>query len=419
LIARSKYQEQITTALQLVQVVVLIGARQVGKSTLMQMQKFDLPAHFINGQDPENAELFQSFSSVKSWISSIFPQPGKGILLIDEFQYIPGISLMIKLITDHYPDFRILCSGSSSLDIRQKVEESLAGRVRIIEVYSLSFSEYLSFCDESLFDRYNKYPVTIEYSAIDKSLFLLLKEYILYGGLPKVALTSSKDEKLNLLNDIYQTYLLRDVRNFIRNEDTVGFNKILRLLSLQNANLININELSRTSGLSNRKCEEYLSLLEQMYIVKLIEPMSDTGRRSLIRMKKVYFLDTGIRNLIAKNFNEPDQRTDYPYLLENYVLLELIRSFPSHTQLNFFRTYDNLEIDFILNDYKQLFSIEVKAGRMKQPKHFKGLNAFNTDHEVNKSYLINDNLSTEKNGIWYLPAILVSKIYESNRITTT
>lgn len=395
----------------------MIGARQVGKSTLMHMQKFDVPSHFVNGQDPENAELFQSFSSVKSWINSIFPEPGNGVLLIDEFQFIPGISLMIKLITDQYPDFRILCSGSSSLDIRQKVEESLAGRVRIIEVNSLSFSEYLSFCDEPLFQKYDQYPLTIKYSAIDRNLIARLKEYIIYGGFPKVALTESKEEKLNLLNDIYQTYLLRDVRNFVRNEDTVGFNKILRLLSLQNANLININELSRTSGLSNRKSEEYLSLLEQMYIVKLIEPMSDTGRRSLIRMKKIYFLDTGLRNLIAKNFNEPDQRNDYPYLLENYVMLELIKSFPSHMQINFYRTYDNLEIDFILNDYKQLFSIEVKAGKMSRVKYFKGLNAFNSDHGVSKSFLINDNLnSKEENGIWFLPAILVSKIFGSSRL---
>ncbi len=411
MIPRPFYQEQIISAFKLVPVVVLIGARQVGKSTLMRMHEFDTQTQFLNGQDPENAELFQSFSSVKSWMNSVFLLPEKGVLLLDEFQFIPNISLMIKLITDHFPDFKILCSGSSSLDIRQKVEESLAGRVRIVEVFSLSFSEYLNFCDEDSFYKYGLYNPDIEYAAIDKTLFAHLKNFIIYGGFPRLALTSSGEEKINLLNDIFQTYLVRDVRSYVRNEDVAGFNKMLRLLSLQNSNLLNVNELSRTSGLINKKCDEYLLLLEQMYIVKLIEPIGGSGRRNLTKMKKIYFLDTGLRNLIARNLNAPEQRTDYPFLLENYVLLEILKSFPAHTQINFYRTYDNLEIDFIVNDFLKILSIEVKATNFARPKHFRGLNAFNSEFDVAKSFLINENLNLKDKKVRFLPALLMSKLF--------
>jgi len=413
MIQRPLYLEKISRAFDFVPVVALIGSRQVGKSTLMKMYEKELKitVAFLNGQDPEVADIFQSFSTVKFWLDSKFANKNQAVLMIDEFQFIPGISLMIKLITDHFPGFKILCSGSSSLEIRQKVEESLAGRVRIIDVYSLSFTEYLKFTspeDELL---YASYPPAIEYAAMSKSLLNALNDFLMYGGFPRLAGAKSNDQKISLLNDIFQTYLVKDIRNFVRNEDTVGFNKILRLLSLQNANLININELSRLSGLVNRKCEEYLSLLEQMYIIRLIEPFPQSGRRSMVKMKKVYFLDTGLRNLIARNFNPKEQRTDFPFLVENFVFLELTKSFPAHTQINFYRTYDNLEIDFILNDFHRLYSVEVKSGIMNKAKRFAGLSDFNLQNQVFASVVVNENLNCIDSGLNFLPAILVPKIY--------
>ncbi len=415
MIQRPQYLEKIKHAFDFVPVVVLIGSRQVGKTTLMKMYQKELnaPVVFLNGQDPEIAEIFQTFSTFTFWLDANFTDKSRAVLMIDEFQFIPGISLMMKLITDHFPGIKLLCSGSSSLEIRQKVEESLAGRVRIIEIYSLSFTEFLKFRNPEEELHYEAYPINTDYAALNKSLFGALHDFLLFGGYPRLANARLNEDKINLLNDIYQTYLVKDIRNFVRNEDTVGFNKLLRLLSHQNANLININELSRTSGLVHRKCEEYLSLLEQMYIIRLLEPFPEAGRRSIVKMKKVYFLDTGLRNLIARNFNSKDQRTDFPFLVENYVFLELVKSFPVHTQFNFYRTYDNLEIDFILNDFERMISLEVKSGTIQKPGRFTGLLDFNRKHQVFASVVVNENLNCPDKGVNYVPTLLVPKIYSA------
>ena len=134
-------------------IAVLIGARQVGKTSIMKMYPTEgfRNTLFLNGQDAEVAERFQKLSTIEQYLRVYLNEDLEGLLMIDEFQFVNGISTMLKLLTDKHERLKILCSGSSSLDILKNVEESLAGRVRVIEVLSLSFSEYLLFRDENLF----------------------------------------------------------------------------------------------------------------------------------------------------------------------------------------------------------------------------------------------------------------------------
>ena len=138
---RSSYSDKIYKAFQSLPIVVLIGSRQVGKTTIMENLALNGKKIILTGQNPEVAELFQKYSTLKDFLTINMNETIKGYLLIDEFQFIPGISTMLKLLVDQHKDLKILCTGSSSLDILQKVEESLAGRVRIIEVYSLRSEE--------------------------------------------------------------------------------------------------------------------------------------------------------------------------------------------------------------------------------------------------------------------------------------
>jgi predicted AAA+ superfamily ATPase len=265
-----------------------------------------------------------------------------GFLMIDEFQYIQGISTMLKLLTDKHPKLKVLCSGSSSLDILQEIEESMAGRLRTIEVLSLSFQEYLLFKDVKLAELYQSLNADTESSALTAPFEEIFQEYLVYGGLPRTALAKSKEDKIEILEDIYKTYLLKDVRNYIANENVVGFNKILRILASQIGNLVNINDLSRESGFSYKDCENYLYLLEQMYIIKLIEPYSNNRRKTITKMKKVYFYDLGMRNRIENNFNGITFRADNGAIFENYVMLELWRNKGTGGELQFFRTSNGL-----------------------------------------------------------------------------
>ncbi len=144
-----------------------------------------------------------------------------------------------------------------------------------------------------------------------------LSEYLLYGGLPRAALTFHPDEKIDILDDIYKTYLLRDVRSYVANQDFVGFNKLLRLSASQTGSLVNINEISRQTGLTYKKCEEYLFLLEQMYIIKMIEPYFTNKRKVISKMKKVYFCDLGLRNMLEGNFKKLTFRIDNGAIFKN------------------------------------------------------------------------------------------------------
>ncbi len=414
LIERKEYVEKIENALKSVSIVVLIGARQVGKTSIMQMLDYS-PSIFLNGQDPSNILLFEKEELVEEYIRINLNKELDGYVFIDEFQYIPKISNFLKLLTDKHENLKFICSGSSSLDIYQKVSESLAGRVRVINVFSLSYSEYLKFIDQSLYEEYQKYTLETSFEVINPRIVIELNNYLVYGGYPRVALVSNLEEKQELLNDIYQTYLLRDVRSYIRNEDFLGFNKLVFLLVLQIGNLVNINELSKSCRLSYAKCEEYINLLKQMFICDFLEPFSLNRKKEITKMKKVYFLDIGLRNIICKDFANIEYRKDSGELFENYVYLELLKNKKRIDSLFFYRTSDGLEIDFILKRNEEIFPIEVKFSNFDKPKSFRNLTVFMDNNDILKAFLFNRNLNSSlevKSGlISYIPAQLLNKLW--------
>lgn len=411
MIERPFYLTKVEKSFRMVPIVALIGARQVGKTCLMKMVKTTDKQLFLNGQDPEIAELFQRLSVLEKYLRVYLDTEIKGYLLIDEFQFIDGISTMLKLLTDKYPDLRILCSGSSSLDIQQKIEESLAGRVRIIEVLSLSFREYLLFKDGKLAELFETLDADTVSSALTSPFDTLLNDYLLYGGFPRSALTDDPEEKIAILDDIYKTYLLRDVRSYIRNEHFVGFNKLLRLLAVQFGNLLNISELSRESCLPYKKCEEYIALLEQMYIIKLVEPYYTNKRKIITKMKKIYFCDLGLRNLICSNFGEIAYRTDNGSIFENYILAEIWRNKKTGTNVWFYRTSDGVEVDFVVDTMQEKVAIECKYKALSQPVSVRAMDNFCDMEGISRKYIINRNLNTFYNGAKYIQGFLAGEIF--------
>lgn len=409
LISRVFYTEKIENAFRYTPIAVLIGARQVGKTSIMQCYVENKTNLFLNGQDSEVAVLFEKLSIIEQYLQININSELDGLLLIDEFQYINGISTMLKLLTDKYAKLRILASGSSSLDILQKVEESLAGRVRIIEVQSLSFAEFLLFKDSKLHKLQQNLEVQSS-NALTAPLDNLLNEYMLYGGFPRVVLADNPSDKTELLNDIYQTYLMRDVRMYIANEHFVGFSKMIRLLSMQIGNLININELSKECRLPYKKCEEYLYLLQKMYIIRLIEPYYSNKRKTVTKMNKIYFYDTGLRNIIYNSFNEMDFRVDNGAIFENYVLLELWRNRRAAGTVQFFRTQSGTEVDFIAIQENGLQAIECKYKRFEKSVSVPNLTNFAKEENIGRQVLININLSATNNEVEYLPAIFTDRM---------
>lgn len=412
IIARQKYIDAIVKAFDLVPIVVLIGARQVGKTSIMKSLPTDSYKNslMLNGQDPNVAELFQQFNAIEQYLQLHLNPEMEGLLMVDEFQYIDKVSTTLKLLSDKYENLRILCSGSSSLDILQNVEESLAGRVRIIEVLSLSFSEYLLFKDSTLFQLQQQSTTSNE--ALMKPILDAYQEYLIFGGLPRQALVNDYDEKIELVNDIYQTYLLNDVRKYVKNEHFVAFNRLLRLLATQIGNLVNINELSRESGLTYVVCEKYIHLLEKMYIIRLIEPYASNKRKMISQMNKVYFYDLGLRNIIYNNFNEITFRTDNGAIFENEIMLELWRSKKAGETLNFYRTLNGTEVDFVLTGPRRSYLVECKYHKYDKPVKIKALRDLSAELNIaaENCFVANINRCSFENDIQMLPGFWTDRI---------
>lgn len=412
IIIRQKYIRAIIKAFNLVPIVVLIGARQVGKTSIMK----SLPKSqyksilLLNGQDPNVAELFQQLNTIEQYLRLYLNPEMDGLLMLDEFQYIDNVSTMLKLLSDKYENLRILCSGSSSLDILQNVEESLAGRVRIIEVLSLSFSEYLLFKDRKLFQLHQQ--ATSSENALIKPLLDVYREYLIFGGFPRPALTNDYNEKIELVNDIYQTYLLNDVRKYVKNEHFVAFNRLLRLLATQIGNLVNVNELSRESGLTYVACEKYIHLLQKMYIIRLVEPYASNKRKMISQMNKVYFYDLGLRNIIYKNFNEITFRTDNDAIFENEIMLELWRSKKAGEELNFYRTLNGTEVDFVLTGTQKSCLVECKYHNYDKVVKIKALRNLSAELNIaaGNCYVANINRFAFENDIQMIPGIWADRI---------
>lgn len=364
----------------------------------------------MNGQNPEDAQQFEKLTALVRYLQLQINQELDGWLVIDEFQYINNISVMLKLLVDQYRKLKVLCSGSSSLKILQEVEESLAGRIRVIPVYALGFLEYVGFVNAALKEKLIQCTIHDDINRLIPEVSVLLNEYLIYGGLPKVVLATNNQEKQELLNDIYQTYLLRDVRQFIANKDVVAFNKLLKVLSAQIGQMINVNELSRTLQLPYNTCEEYLYVLEQMFIIQLVNPYYQNKRKEISKMNKLYFYDNGLRNIVYNSFNGMEYRTDNGALFENYIYLQLLQHYKPG-QVFFYRTKDGTEIDFVIQgEGEQVIPVEVKYKHIAQHAKIRAITEFHKSATFGQAYVVNLFLSQSKENLHYVQPYILNPL---------
>jgi predicted AAA+ superfamily ATPase len=277
-------------------------------------------------------------------------------------------------------------------------------------VLSLSFSEYLLFKDSKMGKLHCSFEIDTQSSALTAPVEQTYMEYLLYGGLPRAALTHHIEEKVEILDDIYKTYLLKDVRSYVKNEHIIGFNKMLRILASQIGSLVNINEISRESSLPYRSCETYLDLLEQMYIIKLIEPYFTNRRKVINKMKKIYFCDLGLRNMIDGNFNAMEYRSDSGAIFENGAMLELWRRKGAGGALQFYRTFDGTEVDFVLTRLSGKTAVECKFKTLEKPVHLIGFHNFCETEGVGQRFVVNRNLNVQHNGVQFIQGFLANRI---------
>jgi predicted AAA+ superfamily ATPase len=284
------------------ELIVITGMRQVGKTSLIRLLLEDLPSDLPSFYfDLENMNLLEvcdkgpdAFVAYLKLLGADFSR--RMVVAIDEIQYLKNPSNLLKLLHDHHPAIKLIVSGSSSLEIRSKFSDSLAGRKALFELDTLSFSEFLLFRDEKAL-RVRENSGTLA-SAVAQGpnenaglaagiLAPHLTDYLTWGGFPGVTLHARAESKLSLLRDIHTSYIRKDIKDIGNIEDVAGYNRLLQLLAGQCGNLVNIHELSGTVGLSINTVKKYLFLLEQTYVMTLLRPWHSNQRKELTKMPKV------------------------------------------------------------------------------------------------------------------------------------
>ena len=343
---------------------ILTGARQVGKSTLLRQLESDckqsgVPTVFLN---LENRSLLTDLNRSPLVLLNFLPETEQRIVVfIDEIQYLDDPSNFLKLLYDEYaPKLKIVATGSSAFYIDRNFRDSLAGRKRVFTLYTCSFDEYLLLRKKTdLLEEFIRLSRQREARSI--MLPLLEKEwsdYMIFGGYPAVIQGSDAEEKKQLLNEIKDSFVKRDIlESGVRNE--TAFYLLFRILADQSGGLLNINELSATLRIKAETVENYLFVLRKCFHIALVKPFYRNLRKELTKMAKVYLLDTGLRNSLVSNFEPLIYRSDKGLLWENTYFRMMLNAYPQD-ELFYWRTTAGNEVDFVLPNIQNPYAVEVK-----------------------------------------------------------
>lgn len=328
--------------------IIIYGARQVGKTTLVkEIGKEQGNWVYLSCDEPNVRERLTGKTSLElmSFIGNV------KLVVIDEAQRVSNIGLTLKLLVDNYPGLQIIATGSSSFELANKIKEPLTGRAFTFHLYPLSLAELTETHDRSMLDG-------------------ILPERVRLGMYPAIA-TANEREANDELRAISTDYLYRDLLSYegIRKPDLLD--KLTRCLAGQVGSLVSYSELANTLDVSKQTIENYLGILEQAFIVFSVTPFARNVRSELTKKRKIYFYDTGVRNALLDNLNPLDRRTDTGALWENFVIAErmkLLANEGHHVRLHFWRTHDGQELDLIETEGDVLRAFEIK---FRHPERYK------------------------------------------------
>ncbi|MBU3924944.1 MAG: AAA family ATPase [Patescibacteria group bacterium] len=385
------------------EIVVLTGSRQVGKTVLLRMLEEEVKKRnektiFLDLDLAENLESFSTLANFLSFlkISGIDLQ-NRAVVFIDEFQHSPSATAIMKNLSDHYPNLKIFASGSSSVEIYKFLKETLTGRKIVYKIHPLSFEEFLEFKREEKYLNYIKnWTPEINLGETETDIFLkLLEEFLIFGGYPRVALQNTYEEKIIRLKEVYESYIKKDIKGIIKSDNLFSYNKLIEILAVNNGRLLNINKIAVQTGFSRGEIEKYLFLLNETFVIRNVNPFFSNKLKEITKMPKVYFEDTGLRNLAINNFNNLAKREDNGILLENFAANEISKLNLLLWDLKFWRTKMQSEVDFIFQKNNIIYPIEVKFQKFKAEKDSipSGIKSFINQYHCKKAIVVNINLA--------------------------
>ncbi len=375
------------------EILILSGARQVGKTSILYqlidwlMRSGHVGPDGIYYFNLDLGGISEFLEDQGSFLRFLEAEKGRNIFVfIDEVQRLPDPGIFIKAIQDLRLPIKFILTGSSSLDIRSRTHEPLTGRKQVFHIEALSFSEYVKTV-----------PVLSSLPALEQQSYSIyigalndaLNDYGLYGGYPAVVLTDDPEKKILRLNEIFSSYLEKDIAGFLKVENIPAFRKLATLLSVQQGGLVNIQELASTLGLHRETITRYIYYLEETFVIKRLTPLFSNPRTELSKMPKIYFADAGLRNLAMGSFSDLRTRSDTGKIIEGIVVSHVLRDRILSHRINYWRTKSGAEVDLIISGAKPVQSIEVKSGFLKGVTISRGYRSFLSKYSPKKAILLN------------------------------
>lgn len=328
-------------------IIVILGARQTGKTTLLKEynKKYsDIPNIYLNCDEPDIRNLLTNRTSTE--LNSILGS--KKLIFIDEAQRIENIGITLKLLIDNYPDKQIIATGSSAFELSNKINEPLTGRKYEYYLFPFSISE-----------------IKMQIGEIEANR--LLEQFVIYGLYPDVV--TKKDEARTILLNLTNGYMYKDIFQWQQIRKPELIDKLLKALALQIGSEVSYNELANLLGVSKDTIASYLQLLEKTFVIFRLGSFRRNLRSELNKKQKFYFWDTGIRNAIIGNFSPLDLRTDTGHLWKNFIIAERLKRnnyLQNYSKSYFWRTTQQQEIDYIEEIDGNLSAFEIKWNLAKK-----------------------------------------------------
>jgi predicted AAA+ superfamily ATPase len=326
-------------------VLVIYGARRVGKTTLLQqyLARTSLRVRLAIGDDLPTQQLLGSLDLrlIREYVE------GYELLAIDEAQYIPGIGPSLKMIVDQLPKLPVIATGASSFELAGQIGEPLTGRKRTLVLFPISQGELSS--SHSHFDLRQR-----------------LEAILVFGAYPEVITATTRSAKQELVREIAGSYLLKDILAFERVRSSGRLWNLVKLLAFQIGSEVSLNELGTSLGMDVKTVQRYLGLLEKAFVIYRLGGFSRNLRKEVTQKPKYYFYDNGLRNAVVAQFNALDDREDVGQLWENFLVIERVKKLAythDHPNLYFWRTYDRQEADSVEERGRSLSAYEFKWSR--------------------------------------------------------
>ncbi|MBM4236686.1 MAG: ATP-binding protein [Firmicutes bacterium] len=390
------------------EITMLVGPRQAGKTTLMRILGEQLAAEgektlFLNLDFEEDKTYFESQLKLLAKIELELGKD-KGFVFIDEIQRKENAGLFLKGLYDRNIACKLVVSGSGSIELKEKLHESLAGRKRIFELTTVNFFESVNYMTaykyENSLSQY--FEVEQEKSAI------LLEQYLNFGGYPRVVLENEIREKRQVIDEIYQSFVSRDIAALLKVVKLDAFTKLLSLLSAQSGSIVNHSELANTLGLSLPTVTNYLWYAEKTFVIQKLLPFFKNRRKEITKAPVYYFTDPGLRNYINGRFGALKNSDDFGFPFQAMVL-NMVKELTRHSgaKINYWRTKGGAEVDLIIDYTQRQIPLEVKYRKMTKPEVSRAFLSFLNDYQPEAAVIVNLSLEEVKKigktTVYFLP----------------